>query len=341
MNQSTFSRIAWLRNYDSLMDTQRIRGTPHWLSEIPPGICQEIRQRQMWVVIDATDEACRISRRAAYLMWRLRELALPPSQIIIASGNFADSHQSFDDYAGYPTGIHWITFSNLEMRMKIFLDRSVSDGSYFDIRSHIGEGLMRPRKFVCLNRKPRHHRLMMMNWLKTMGWQQHGWCSWPDSPASGLPPMSVDVPNDTLARNLADTTNSWVYRDSYFTVVGETHFYGVPGVGLVGEKVYKPIANCHPWLIVGNVGSLDWLRSQNYQTFHPHIDETYDTTTDDDLRMTLLQKEIAKLCNMSPLELDEWYWSIFPILEYNRENFWQHTEARWQNFLAEITEIIK
>jgi len=49
----------------------------------------------------------------------------------------------------------------------------------------------------------------------------------------------------------------------------------------VSEKVYKPLAWFHPFVVVGSVDTLSFLRQQGFETFDNLWDESYDTVAGD------------------------------------------------------------
>lgn len=120
------------------------------------------------------------------------------------------------------------------------------------------------------------------------------------------------------------------FNDSYFGVITESKFnhdnyslhYTIESdLSLDGfmftEKTYKFIAGKKPFILAGFTGSLDILRRSGYKTFHPFIDETYDTIIDDELRIEALMDEIERLCNLSDREILEWQKNIEPIVLHN------------------------
>lgn len=102
------------------------------------------------------------------------------------------------------------------------------------------------------------------------------------------------------------------YNDSYFGIITETKFFHDDPTNLFllksdlsldgylfSEKTYKFIAGKLPFIMVGFPGSLPALRELGYQTFHPYIDETYDTIEDDEERLRAIIVEIDRLCNLN------------------------------------------
>lgn len=122
-----------------------------------------------------------------------------------------------------------------------------------------------------------------------------------------------------------------LYENTLFSVVNETNFFtdknnaatrsvSVEGSRFLSEKTFKPIANRHPFIIVSVPGMLESLKELGYQTFHPYIDETYDTIQDDYQRMKAIVKEIDRLCHLTKEQELEFINNLTPIVKYNLRN---------------------
>ena len=110
------------------------------------------------------------------------------------------------------------------------------------------------------------------------------------------------------------------YKDSMFTIVGESYFTENQNIGYISEKVFKPIAHHHPFIIIGVPGLLKYLRELGFKTFEPYINESYDLEYDYIKRFFLILDEIKRLCNLSDDEKIEWMNGVLPIIEHNYEN---------------------
>jgi len=73
--------------------------------------------------------------------------------------------------------------------------------------------------------------------------------------------------------------------------------------------------------LAGFTGSLKNLRSFGYKTFHPYIDETYDTIDNDEDRVEAICNEIERLCKLSDTEILEWQRNVEPIILHNYQHF--------------------
>tara|TARA_X000001036_G_C20668306_1_gene801535 strand:- start:497 stop:1921 length:1425 start_codon:yes stop_codon:yes gene_type:complete len=112
------------------------------------------------------------------------------------------------------------------------------------------------------------------------------------------------------------------YLNTYLSIVTETDFTNP--TGYVSEKTWKPISFFHPFILVGNSKSLNFIKTFGFKTFSPFIDESYDLETDNIKRFDMIEREIIRIGKMSIDEIHEWYWSMKDILIYNYELFLEY-----------------
>jgi len=87
------------------------------------------------------------------------------------------------------------------------------------------------------------------------------------------------------------------------------------------EKTLRPIACGHPFMILSGPGTLKYLRTYGFKTFHPFIDESYDLETDSDKRMTMVISEMDRI-NKLPQADQEHIWKSCAVLaRHNKELF--------------------
>jgi hypothetical protein len=126
------------------------------------------------------------------------------------------------------------------------------------------------------------------------------------------------------------------FVDTYFTVYSEgdienQHINAVP---------YNALLSGHPMIILGAPGYLKHLHDMGFRTWHPVIDESYDSETDPDLRITKICDAIERLCSQGPERLLE---TGFAIGEHNRRHFvdneytvWCQTQQRLNQLFLDI-----
>ena len=136
--------------------------------------------------------------------------------------------------------------------------------------------------------------------------------------------------------NFGATNNKkdW-YTETYINLVTETFF----GRNVfLSEKVFKPLSNLQPFIVLGDYATLAELQKLGFKTFEPFIDESYDLELDPKIRIEKIEKEIEKLKNKSIEEIHNWYYSIKDILLYNQKHLYSF--EKYECF-EEIFEKIK
>lgn len=111
------------------------------------------------------------------------------------------------------------------------------------------------------------------------------------------------------------------YSETYINIVTETFF----GTNVfLSEKIFKPISNLQPFIVLGDYGTLKELKLLGFKTFDGFIDEAYDEEKDPKIRFEKIETEIKKLKEKSIEEIHNWYYSIKDILIYNREHLYNY-----------------
>lgn len=124
------------------------------------------------------------------------------------------------------------------------------------------------------------------------------------------------------------------YDDAYWNFVLETHFD--KHTTFLTEKTFKPILNLQPFVIIGNPGSLKLLQKLGYKTFYDYVDETYDHTINDELRMHQCFTECYALVNHSHRAHQKVTHELKPILEYNQKVFLSSKSDRLNTLLQDL-----
>ena len=105
------------------------------------------------------------------------------------------------------------------------------------------------------------------------------------------------------------------HAQSYFTVVTETEMESRPI--RITEKSLKPLANYHPFLIVGNPGALEILKGMGFRSFAGAIDEAYDAESDPRARFELVYAEFRRLCGLGRSALCQLERDVVDVLRHN------------------------
>lgn len=121
-----------------------------------------------------------------------------------------------------------------------------------------------------------------------------------------IKPLYLDTMDLTI--NQADLTDStrYYYNNTYFSLITETNYFKNHNSAIFfSEKIFKPIAEIHPFIVVGRPKSLEKLRLVGYKTFSSIINESYDLEEDDAKRLSMIVEETKRLSNLSKDELKD------------------------------------
>ena len=334
---------------------------PHgmtYLSQLSDLMLERIRAGDIKLVLDCSIEGNPLSNSNFNgFLGILGSNGIPFKHVIVITGNLKDTNAAYQRWCQETnflnTGLTFIPFCIYESAMQTwvqFLPSAVQD--------------IRPHKFLCLNRVPYGHRSAMVLALMDMGELTTNLISYPNRYVVDARPVTEYMLNDAIDKFWPDANDSEAlkklvptllehdslhvdtleltgdlsmsappaqYEASYFSIVTETLFDDVSL--FLTEKVWKPIFSLHPFLIVGSVGTMRHLQLMGYQTFHPYIDESYDTLSDNVARFHAIVSEIKRLCKMTPEDLHAWYWSLMPILEHNQRWFLERRTEDFKRFI--------
>jgi len=239
---------------------------------------------------------------------------------------------------------------------------------------------IREKYFLCYNRVIREYRLALIAMIYKMGLQDKGIISlgakevdiafggvWPDYISSFIEDKKQNEMVSNALKKIkplypidadSDIDANWIYKDGekwggavgqwsnfshqykriYFNIVTES-CYNEDCI-YMSEKIFKPISNLVPFIIVSTPFFLQKLREIGYKTFHPWINESYDEEVDNDKRFFMILDEIKRLCSMSKEEIHKWYYEMEDILLYNQEHFANYKLEDRKNCWNEISEVI-
>jgi len=223
---------------------------------------------------------------------------------------------------------------------------------------------LRPKKFVCRNANPRPHRIYLVSQLYKKNLDSEGYISFlnryftPGVPHN-IEDFTENEDKETIKEDMqkmldktpiildhdADTINDQLnqrrmkaehYYNTYFSIVNETVCDSEPGDPLfITEKVYQPILQLHPFIVLGSRGTLDYLSDCGYRTFANWalLNESYDRESNSAKRTDMVLENIHRLCSYGTERLHEEYYRIFDNLLYNREHFLKLNRKEYLNKL--------
>jgi hypothetical protein len=220
---------------------------------------------------------------------------------------------------------------------------------------------LRAKKFMCLNRQERMHRLLTVDHLLEQDIAKHTFLScmlgeyaalihddkdveWSDEAKAMRKFLDPNLKNLTLTQDqkerlsclpleldVSESQHHAVkvnmpsleeyFQQSYFSIITEGDFDRGESRQMFTEKVLKCFLHGHPFIVIGLPGTLEALHNMGFITFGSIIDESYDKELNDQKRLEMCWKEIDKLNALNMNELRNLYNSIKPILIHNYQTY--------------------
>lgn len=177
------------------------------------------------------------------------------------------------------------------------------------VKNPLGQAIennIKKYKLSCLNGCPRPHRIL--NYFKLLDRNYTDTYISMHSISEGITARDDDHKLDPLTiskwtniskdlEHRSDTIctqgpDNEAYLDTYINLITETT---ISSKLFLTEKTWKPIAAGQLFLVVGNPGTISFLRSQGVDTFDDYIDHSYDSEPDFVNRLDKLYKSLDQL----------------------------------------------
>jgi hypothetical protein len=230
-----------------------------------------------------------------------------------------------------------------------------------DFETSIGKNKL---NFLLLTRHWKRHRLFLLNKLHRLGLDDN-LVSWEKSYynqnyVNELLSYDNNIEFVELIKNTSRTIdvedmvnlmgigfeNKEMYLNTYISIVTESIFFqhdvDFP-TGFLSEKIWKPIGHCQPFILVAPSNSLKYIRERyGFKTFHPYIDETYDSIDDDMERLRFIEKEIEVFSNKTRDEKIQFLNDVKDICTFNQNKFLEYGKNTFGDSVIdeETTQII-
>ena len=235
----------------------------------------------------------------------VRLLGLPKYSVLIVSGNLNAKQQYLD----------WCTVNSkepyIEFQEGIEWDGKASNNSISMTRPVVIKDHCLP--FNSLNRAHRNHRTEHLYYLaehKLTGLVSGGaWFATHDIDPPIYQTVEYNYYKTVLTTNYPKTidvedlvnqvpnliNNLEIYENSQLSVVTESHFDQTDGL-FITEKTFRPLLVGHPFMILGQKGTLKKLRSWGFRTDFDGIDQSYDLIEDDRERFLKFHQVLRNWC---------------------------------------------
>ncbi len=140
----------------------------------------------------------------------------------------------------------------------------------------------------------------------------------------GFNVLDWDYPNhkNDVFSNLKYTTKSH-YGETLFNIISETSFEN-ESLNLT-EKSFKALANSHPFLIIGDRYSNQYIKDLGFEQYDDIIDYSFDSIENRDERLNAAFKEIKKIYSIGRDGMIEWYRNNIDKINHNRQKFFTYS----------------
>ena len=142
-------------------------------------------------------------------------------------------------------------------------------------------------------------------------------------------PTELDV---DLNINRAPEFTREFYKTSFMSIITETLIED--NILFFSEKIFKPIYNLHPFILLGNPFSLQKLREFGYRTFDRWWDESYDLETDYLKRISKILKVMETISEWSKDKCIAVTQEMEEVLVHNFYNLLDN--KRYENYMVEL-----
>jgi hypothetical protein len=160
---------------------------------------------------------------------------------------------------------------------------------------------------------------------------------------SEISPIIIDR---TLDINWAGNLELPDHKATFMSIVTETLID--ESVLFISEKIWKPIVVGHPFMILGNINTLKYIKSLGFKTFDRWFDESYDDEPIHHKRVDIIVNEINKLRDKSVEDLKLLREEMKETCVYNRNRFieiikdkYDYDGMGWSNNKKPLIEIFK
>lgn len=250
----------------------------------------------------------------------IKELDIPSKFVFLLSGNLIIEEIAKNkgiDFKCIPISIfdNWVNYHVMRER---------TESIQFNPRDN---------KFLYLsyNRNVRPHRVHFLSNILSKGLLDIGKVSLnqfqyvqnlpDDHPINQLQKKAPIEIDRGLEYNWANDIAIRDHEDTFISIVTES--LTDKDTLFLSEKIWKPISCGHPFMVLGNRGTLKKLKEFGFKTFDKWFDESYDNEEEMSIRSEMIINEIEKFKDKTVDELKQIRNEMLEICEHNRLNYLQ------------------
>jgi len=304
------------------------------LANINPIYLTHLQNGRALLLLDQSLEGYQTTWLWEYFHEDCKNYNVNPQSIVYVTGNLIadDQYTAWADQLKLTNRIKVIPYMHFEKDIQRIATQMKLTPS---VDAHIAYKLTHTVKaYNCLQKRPRVHRSWFYLYLFKNNLLEHGLVS-TNHYGNHIPSIDgVRIPQDLLEEaasllplivhsepnNIKDDQHyinrilDKVCLDSWVSIISEASFVDSENTLFLSEKLFKPIACMHPFIVMGNRDSLKKLRQMGYKTFDGFIDESYDSLPTFE-RFEAIISSIKKIIAIE--DKVAWYKSMQDILEHN------------------------
>jgi hypothetical protein len=155
------------------------------------------------------------------------------------------------------------------------------------------------------------------NWKGQAAWRREVFNQLADIIPDAIYSMYNDgiyLPGSHIKSDVREINYSW-FDDTYFSLTLESYYDHEKPI-FPTEKIYKPIAFCHPFQVIASPGFLNYLKLNGFETFENLFDESYDQITDITEKIKIIKK------NVFEYRYESYDAITLQKLEHNQQHFY-------------------
>lgn len=317
-----------------------IEGNGSIFDLINPTYLQHLQEGRAYIMFDSSLEGYHTNRFFDYAHDECTRLNIPIKNVIWVSGNsiIEERAEEWEKETGKEC-IRVLGYSHFQYDINGIIDFFNGRRQYIptwqDHFEYKKKNYPLIKDYNFLNRKPRAHRIALFNRLFHDGlldrglvsmnpWEYAHECNidgWFGDPVElehsvEYTPMRWNGEDNMVnAQEKISRLNEVSMLNSWFTVVSEARFEDSEGTIFLSEKLFKPIACSHPFVVLGNKHTLRELKKLGFYTYDCLIDESYDEL--DNMERLEAVRNIINDYRHLKNHLEWWQW-LRPRIEYNR-----------------------
>ena len=269
----------------------------------------KLRDGTAILLIDFSLEGYQTDWLFSWFHGECERLSIPPQSIVYVTGNMLVDSQ-YKEWANNRSvfaRIKCLPYALFEEYIYTIVYKQENVGS---VDNHIEyKNNNETWSFNCPQKRPRNHRVEFFDKMIEANILDKGLCSFPERNH-----YILGETHDKDWQFYMGRVGTDYALKTFVTVVSEPQYYERELSTFTSEKVFKPTACYHPFIVLGGRGELEILKGRGYKTFSDYFDESYDTL-DDTKRMDAIIETLKYINSIE--DKVSWFESMRPVLEHN------------------------